>query len=50
MGERNMIQRLIDEVYRRGPAQHAHVRALAVALFALRGGRASEAEPPPLVG
>jgi hypothetical protein len=39
-----MIQRLIDEVYRRGPGEHAHARALGAALFALRGGRASEAE------
>jgi hypothetical protein len=40
-----MVQRLIDEVYRRQrPDEHAHVRALAAALFALRGGRASEAE------
>jgi hypothetical protein len=41
MNERNLIQRIIDEVCRRGPAGGA-LRPLCAALIALRGGRTTE--------
>jgi hypothetical protein len=38
MRDRNMVQRIIDEAYRRG-GEHAPGTALGAALMALRGGR-----------